>query len=161
MRRTPLKRKTPMRRRGKNSYARRPRDIEHMKSVKGLPCVMRGLGAGPCSGPVEADHMGERGLGQKSPDNTCGAMCQGHHRQRTDSRGYFANRSKEWRGTFRRWAIAKTLHMLAEKLTGTAPVSDAVLEAQKAVREQEARDKARLTGPEPTSSEDYLDEKGR
>ncbi len=143
-------------------HARRPRDVDHMKAVKGLPCVVRGLpGAGPCSGPVEADHMGERGLGQKSPDTTCGAICQSHHRQRTDSRGFFANRSKEWRMDFRRWAIAKTLHMIAEKRTGAEPVTPEVLEAQKLVREREARDRARLLGPDPTSVEAYLDEKGR
>lgn len=118
LRRTPLRRKSRLRARGKGSYARRERDVEHMLLVKSLPCALSGVaGAGPCSGPVEADHMGERGLGQKCSDNECGPLCTRHHRHRTESKGFFEPMSKEERRHWCKLTIARTQLLLAEKRT--------------------------------------------
>jgi hypothetical protein len=46
--------------------------------VKGQPCLMRGVWD-RCSGPVEADHAGRRGIGQKAHDSTCIPLCHRHH----------------------------------------------------------------------------------
>lgn len=58
--------------------------------AKTQPCVARHLGR--CSGEVEADHSGWRGLSQKADDATCVPLCTGHHRDRTDFSGAF----KHW-----------------------------------------------------------------
>lgn len=118
-----LTRRTPLRRGGrlsprskKNSYRKRPRDLDYMLAVKGLPCALSGVeGAGPCRGPVEADHMGERGLGQKSDDAEVGPLCSGHHRDRHGARGFFAALTKEERRHWCRLTIARTQHAIAEK----------------------------------------------
>lgn len=71
----------------------------------------------PCSGEVEADHLGARGLGQKADDDTCAPMCTGHHRERTDHSGTFRpfNRDdgRNWRAvviayTQAEWASRET-----------------------------------------------------
>lgn len=116
----PLRRKTRLRPRrpGAPRRSSRVHDRDHMAIVRSLPCVLAGIEqAGPCSGPIEVDHVGDRGLGQKSSDREVCPMCQGHHRARTDSTGYFANRSKDERARWRRWAIAKTAQMVALKLS--------------------------------------------
>lgn len=74
-------------------YRDRPRDFAFMMFVKTLPCMWRDLGG--CAGPIEADHAGRRGLGQKAPDNTCVPACQHHHRQRTDHSGPFRAMTRE------------------------------------------------------------------
>lgn len=90
MKRSPLKRKTPLRSRSKRTkYARRPRALGYMQWVKTQPCSVRGNGE--CGGPVEADHAGARGIGQKAPDATCIPLCRKHHRERTDMHGCFAD----------------------------------------------------------------------
>lgn len=119
MKRTPLRRKTPLRAsRARNrttkpprtKYASRPRATAYMLFVKSLPCALRDNGDavalevyGPdehpfwwinapitsCSGPTEADHMGQRALSRKAPDSTCGPLCTQHHRERTDHTGAF------------------------------------------------------------------------
>ena len=102
MKRTPLKRKTPMRRqrvrmkaRGNTKYRRRERDVDFMLFVLTQPCVLAGVaGAGRCDGRVQADHAGARGMGVKAPDNTCVPLCLKHHGNRTDYRGFF----RDWRG---------------------------------------------------------------
>lgn len=109
---TPLRthrpmRRSPMRRRFRSTkYSRRPRDFVFMGFVKRQPCIVRifppasfvltlaGVLAAfkkatPCNGPVEADHMGARGIGQKADDRTCVPMCRGHHGERTDHTGTF------------------------------------------------------------------------
>lgn len=121
----PLKRKTPLRPRGKGSYARRERDFDYMGQVKALPCSLAGVAAaGPCSGVVEADHMGERAAFRKADDRTCAPLCQRHHRERTDVRGIFATMSKEERRAWCQLAIARAALAIAHKRTGartTAP----------------------------------------
>jgi hypothetical protein len=91
-----LRRLTPLRRRlfrrrpaRRSAYRRRIRDIDFMIFVKRLRCCARHLG--PCLGPVEADHVGPRGLGQKSDDRFVIPLCTGHHRARTDFSGVFKN----------------------------------------------------------------------
>lgn len=45
--------------------------------------------ATPCSGPIEADHMGDRfrdGDGTRARDYTCVGLCNGHHGERTNVR---------------------------------------------------------------------------
>lgn len=100
-RRTPLARRTPLRRsrwskrtRRPSTYRRRPRDLGFMSWIREQPCVVRSLPPDPnritpCGGFVEADHLGDRALGRKAPDDTCAPMCSDHHRQRTDHSGAF------------------------------------------------------------------------
>lgn len=107
LRRTPLRRGAPIKRgapmkrsriaarpKKPSSYRRRPRDLEYMAWVRRQPCIVRSLPPDParltpCSGRVEADHLGQRGLGQKADDRTCAPMCSQHHRERTDHSGAF------------------------------------------------------------------------
>jgi hypothetical protein len=87
-----------------NSYRRRTRDFNFMGFVKTRPCIVRELApflflstpeqasrfkATPCSGVVEADHAGARGIGQKADDRTCIPLCSSHHSQRTNHTGVF------------------------------------------------------------------------
>jgi hypothetical protein len=94
-RRKPLRRKTWLRARSlTNSYRRRPRDLAHLRKVKTFPCVVRELlfvspGHTPCSGPVQADHVGRRGIGQKCDDRKSMSICRGHHGERTNFTGTF------------------------------------------------------------------------
>lgn len=116
----PLARKTRLRQRrpGAPRRSARVRDRDYMDVVRSLPCVLAGIErAGPCSGPIEVDHLGERGLGQKSSDLEVCSICRGHHRARTDHTGYFANRTKDERARWKRWAIAKTAQGVALKLS--------------------------------------------
>lgn len=92
----PLQRKTPMQRspmrraKVKSAYKRRERDFAYMGWVRRQPCCARRFGI--CSGRVEADHAGRRGVGRKADDRTCIALCSKHHRQR----GSFAGPFKIW-----------------------------------------------------------------
>ena len=98
----PLRRTGPVRARSTSRYRRRERDFDYMGWVKTQPCAARHLG--PCSGGIEADHAGRRGLGQKAGDDTCVAMCATHHRARTDHAGVF----KHWkREEMRLWLDAQ------------------------------------------------------
>lgn len=112
-RRTPLRRRTRLRARGKTSYRRRPRDLDRMRWTRRQSCMVRTIPPDPnritpCSGPVEADHMGERGLGAKAADATCVAMCRGHHRERTDHTGCFRDLTRDELRVWRADAIART-----------------------------------------------------
>ncbi len=104
---TPLRR-TRMRRSSRPSrYKRRPRDLAFLRWVKTLLCSVieewpnKSVFPGPCSAVVEADHAGDRGLGQKCPDTEAIPLCTTHHRQRTDHSGAFKYSTKaelrEWR----------------------------------------------------------------
>lgn len=123
MKRTALKRKTPMRRR---PAKRKPRAGPHqfVAAVHGMRCAIWQHGVTwfspwssvqpvdmqvrlsfPCYGPVEADHMGDwsdgRGVGRKPDDTTCVPLCKLHHRARHAHSGVFASANKaevqEWR----------------------------------------------------------------
>jgi hypothetical protein len=101
-RRIGLRRKTWLRSVSRTKkYRRRDRDWDFMAYVLWLPCELRNvLGAGRCQGRVQADHAGQRPFGQKSQDDTCIPLCEKHHTNRTDYRGYFKN----WTGVqMREW----------------------------------------------------------
>lgn len=91
-----LRRHTPLRRTAfrnssrRSKYRRRLRDVPYMLFVKRLSCSARNLDTGsPCTGPVEADHVGPRGIGQKSDDRLTIPMCSKHHRERHGFCGAF------------------------------------------------------------------------
>lgn len=70
---------------------------------------------GACSGPIEADHVGERGLGEKCPDSEAVAMCATHHRERHDVRGFFAGTTREQRAAwYAEWIEATRERWLAQ-----------------------------------------------
>lgn len=100
MKRSAPPRRTPIARgRSRTKYARRERDLEYLAWVRRQPCLVAAiLGCGvDCGGPIEADHCGERGLGQKAPDATALPMCRHHHRQRHDVQGFWRALSREQR----------------------------------------------------------------
>jgi hypothetical protein len=117
VKRTALKRKTPMRRK---PAKRKPRaNNAFVAAVHGLRCVvsqyvMPWMGGRimVCAGPIEADHMGDwsdgRGTGQTPDDTTCVALCRRHHRQRHDHSGVFAAASKAEMQAWRREMIKRT-----------------------------------------------------
>lgn len=85
----------------------RVRDPEFMRWVRRQPCSVRvdppdPNRLTPCSGRVQADHMGERAVGRKADDITCAPMCAGHHVQRSSHHGSFFEldqaQLREWRG---------------------------------------------------------------
>lgn len=88
-----------------SKYRERARDWDYMAWVKTQPCCAADIS--PCSGPIEADHMGRRGLSRKADDRTCAPLCQLHHRQRTDHSGPF----RDWdRDRMRSW-LAEQVHL--------------------------------------------------
>lgn len=91
-RRTWLKRSPLRRGQRRSAYATRPRDLAYLAWVRTLPCRLAALG--DCRGPVEADHAGRRGLGQRAPDETCIALCARHHADRHDVRGWWRGRAQ-------------------------------------------------------------------
>ena len=99
----PLRRKTWLRARSKtNSYRRRPRDLERMKWTRRQSCAARELGG--CSGRVQADHAGRRGIGQKADDSTVIALCSTHHTCRNDFSGAF----RDWdQARMRAWLLGQ------------------------------------------------------
>ena len=103
LRRTPLRRKTRLRAKGKTKHANRPRDFAYMAFVKTLPCHARLLTTtgNDCWGPIEADHVGGR-YGEDS-DLRCVPMCRKHHEDRTGRvggggifAGWSLERKREW-----------------------------------------------------------------
>ena len=58
-----------------------------------------------CTGRIEADHMGRRGIGQKAEDSTCAPMCTKHHRHRTDVYGFFKGWTQAELRLWVEWAI--------------------------------------------------------
>ena len=137
MKRTALKRGKPLKRYAylrarskKNSYRRRERDLDFMKKVRKLPCIVRTWlmiigntddfdkldyklwifppNVTPCTGRVQADHLGRRALGTKAHDTTCAPMCEGHHGERTDYKGIFKGWKAENMRDWCDWAIRRT-----------------------------------------------------
>ena len=139
MKRTPLRRKTPLRRtrwrarvvtwdamnkqevsrpaKRRSKYKRRPRDTTYMLWVKRQPCIVsvllydtyppRGMVA-LCTGEVQADHAGRRGVNQKADDTTCIPLCKKHHGHRSD-----------FTGVFRGWTQEHMRHFLASAIKHT------------------------------------------
>ncbi len=72
--------------------------------------------ATPCYGAIEADHLGERAMGQKADDRTTAPLCAQHHLERTSFSGFFKNWTREgmrewtveeiafWQGQHERWS---------------------------------------------------------
>lgn len=87
-------------------YRERTRAWDYMGFVKTLPCCAATSNVGGrCSGGIEADHAGRRGIGQKASDYTCIPLCSQHHRWRTDFAGPF----RDWdRERMRAWLLAET-----------------------------------------------------
>jgi len=75
-------------------YSERERDWDYLRWVKCRPCRLRGVdGAGDCRGVVQAAHAGDvgiRALSRRSGDDTdCVPLCEDHHFERDNRRGYF------------------------------------------------------------------------
>jgi hypothetical protein len=94
------------RRRATPRRSDRERNPEFMEFVRRQPCSVRvdppdPNRITPCSGRVEADHMGDRAMGRKADDDTCAPMCHAHHVQRSSHHGSFRDLMKpelrEWR----------------------------------------------------------------
>lgn len=92
----------------RNSYARRERFTDHMCWVKTLPCIALGLNGHVCSGAIEADHIGERGMGRKCHDFETVPLCKLAHDARPGIRGPFDPFSREEMRDWRSNAIKRT-----------------------------------------------------
>lgn len=117
MKRSPLRRYTPLRSKSprqrarakariarmyaKSAYRLRERAFEYMAAVKRLRCwAARTVPGHHCQGPIEADHAGRRPVGRKASDATVLPVCTLAHRQRTDHSGPF----RSWtRPEMRQW----------------------------------------------------------
>lgn len=109
LRRTPMKR-TAFRGSSRTSkYARRERHIDYMLFVTRLPCAAKFMdpAKSPCGGPVEADHAGLRGTGEKAHDSTVIPLCTQHHYERTNFSGLFRSYDQ---GQMRSWLAGRILH---------------------------------------------------
>jgi hypothetical protein len=122
-RRTPLRRRARLRQRRKEPRrAARDRDPAYLDAVGGLPCILHGVeGAGLCSGRVDPDHLGPRGLGVKADDRTAAPLCRRHHDDRHDHRGFFKAMDQAGMRHWKRLAIARTQLAIAEKRAGGLP----------------------------------------
>ncbi len=87
MKRSPLKRNKPMRKRRPGRRILRagkvPPNPAYLDYIRMMPCLL--AGSGGCAGIVEAAHVGERGMGQKCRDEEAVPLCSGHHRTRPDA----------------------------------------------------------------------------
>jgi hypothetical protein len=120
MQRTRTIRRKPFRRGSRrSSYARRERDFDWMRDVRKLGCIVRRMPPDPenvtsCTGHVEADHAGARGLGQKSDDRETIGICSQHHRERTDHTGAFKALDRLGARAWKLDAIAATQREVTE-----------------------------------------------
>lgn len=98
-RNVPLARNTPVRRfREEPRRSSRVRDRAYLTWLHSQACC-----AGPlvrdvldrCGGRIEADHVGARGLGQKSSDAESLALCSRHHSDRHNLLGVFRGWDRE------------------------------------------------------------------
>lgn len=96
-RRTPLRRGKRLRPRGRSKYARRPRELAFLSWLHELDCAVAVQlnDYRFCRWPIEADHLGEHGMGNKASDQSCAPICSRHHRDRHERRGFFKGWSKE------------------------------------------------------------------
>lgn len=78
IRRSPLRRRTWMRKRAPRRLQRRAADRPYLAFVRQLPCVWCGR-----RGPSDAAHMpvGARGMGFKAPDRNVVPLCRPCHRK--------------------------------------------------------------------------------
>jgi hypothetical protein len=68
----------------------------YLEFIRQWPCVL--AAARDCEGNVEAAHVGDRGLGQKSKDEQAIPLCAGHHRTRSDSQHVMGRGFWEYHG---------------------------------------------------------------
>ena len=134
----PLRRKTRLRSRGNTAYRRRPRDLDHLRKVKNFPCVVPSLAVymtqavalsmdyirehaiTPCSGPVQADHVGRRGISQKCDDRKAISICRQHHYERENFSGTFKRYDQAMMRTFLEDALRLTEQRIRERDAATA-----------------------------------------
>lgn len=85
--------------------------------VKTQPCLMAGVWPDwPCSGVVEADHAGMRGVGRKCPDIETIPLCHEHHHG-----GRFPRHvTKPYR---RAWLDAAVLYTQGQASRGSTPLA--------------------------------------
>jgi hypothetical protein len=103
VKRTPLRRRTPLRSRAaaapaakrQSKYKSRSRHTAYMLWVKCQPCLMRGVW-GSCEGCVEADHAGPRGAGRKAHDSTVIPLCHYHHQASRFPRSWPQAQRRAW-----------------------------------------------------------------
>jgi hypothetical protein len=121
----PARTKRPPAKRTKPRRSERVRDPAYLERVRELPCVCAPPSSmgfdvlraardrvlyvwGPCAGPVEAHHAGDRPLGRKCGDRDTAPMCHGHHADWTAHAGPFRNETKATRREWSRTWIART-----------------------------------------------------
>lgn len=107
VRRTPLKRKTPLRPRSLTRKGHE-RDADYLAFVHWCKCYLANGSAYECRGPIEADHAGDRAFGKKASDKTCIPLCRRHHRHRTGTinrDGHFRGWSKDQMHAWRMAAV--------------------------------------------------------
>src|SRR5262245_28164971 len=86
MKRSPLKRRTPMRKtnpkRRQSEFARCYHSKARVDFVKGLRCLLSSLAGNlsPCEGPTENAHTQTEGMGRKASYASIVPLCQKHHR---------------------------------------------------------------------------------
>lgn len=115
--------------RPRSTYRKRQRDTPRMLFVKTMICSVIAIPPPwisvweitPCSGVIEADHMGARGVGRKAPDDTCAPLCTGHHRERTDHTGTFKHVTKAEEREWREVAIERARDQYASHAVRAAP----------------------------------------
>ena len=115
MKRTPLKRKTPLARasrmparRGAARRSSRVLDPSYLAWIRRQPCAAGacfGVAGGECIGASEPEHKREGvGMGQKSSDLYAYPICRRHHGDRHDGRGAFGAMSRD---ELRAWVSAR------------------------------------------------------
>ena len=115
-RKSSLRRKTWMKRKRSGAPRLRAgqleRDEEWLADVRCMPCCARELGG--CSGRVEADHIGRRGLGQKSGDRITASHCTTHHGDRDHFHGVFKGWTQAQMRDYLAGALALTIRRVLE-----------------------------------------------
>lgn len=91
--------RTPLAKRGRNQIRRAggaEQNPEYLDYIRQWPCALDATGE--CVGHVEAAHVGDRGLGQKSKDEETIPLCAGHHRTGPESHHVLGKRFWEHHG---------------------------------------------------------------
>jgi len=91
--------RTPLKKRGGKPIRRAGGAVQNPKYldfIRQWPCVL--ATTGDCVGPVEAAHVGDRGLGQKCRDEEAIPLCGYHHRTGPDSQHVLGKKFWETHG---------------------------------------------------------------
>lgn len=86
----------------------------YLAEVRALRCAAP-HGPTACQGPIEAHHMGERGLGQKAADDTAVPLCRYHHRAWHDGRGVFVDWDHQRRAVWAAAVIEETRRLVDDE----------------------------------------------